>query len=1357
MNMNKKLYALIAGLAGVVLCVALMLFSCGGDKGPSTTEPTLGDAESVATDVTGQVTEEPTEETTEETEESTEETTEPEETTAPTTASGGSSPGGTGGFQGGTTPTVPTTPTEPSEKEELIVAEPGSAELPYAESIADLPDTRSSVEIPGGKTASYQLFVTEDAVLTIKDADAYVIYGDKTYESKEGVVTVTIPKGNVPVSLKIGNKAAAAKAFDLSADYPLGSQNRPEAIDTIDQIQLQLGGNLGAVRYYVWTASEYGKLTMKAEGAKIDMTITSTNANGVTKVVTGTTTEDGTTIDVEPTDEVVICISITPADATTDVLVTGTFEATLGSATNPIAIPDVSVPVEIQVEPGKTTYYAGRSAGMVLTIGDAQGLSLVYGGKTIQADEKGVITLTFPAASGMGPAALEVFGLSIDGEEAKSFILTFSYAVGHPQNPAELVMGENTATIAADNADGYNYVWTAPGDGKLTITMTSQSWQYMIINETAGVYGDICDSSLEPSVATTVLEVAQGDQIALNVNGFDPEDPWSYPGGTVVFTALYEELVGTEENPIWITDLSKPFPVEVPANTSLYLTGRIFDVPMTIENASGASVMLDNVTYGANESGLLTVNFPASQSMGRPQPVVFVLTNGTNVDAVYTLNFHYPVGSPQNPDQLVIGDNAAQLEANNTDGYTYNWTATSDGKLTITMLDETWQYTMSNITTGVYGDRHMSEDDPVVASQTIEVTSGDLVEIIVNTFTPGTYETPAGTVSFTADLESDLGSESNPIPIVDDNLEDGGIITFTTASQTAGKKVHYSFRAPGFDLVITGEGAFTATYDGTVYTAENGSLTVPKFMAKDMYNPAVVIIEGAGVFKMRMEPPVGVLDNPAPLNVDDYMGNQVTLEAGAEAYYYGYTAEEDGVLTVNAYASENPNGFQISVYNLTSYQMSEILDQTVGESMSVDMKAGETVQVIVNTYNAEDPFSPTPAGTVLFGASYQPPVGTEENPVLILDENMDDGNVITFTTGTHTAGEPLHYAMGRAPGYDLVITGDGDFTAVYDGTTYTSNNGKLVVPAFKSADMYATAGLILEGTGIFHFRMEPPVGSVANPVALNVTDAKGNVAEVAAGTEGYYFLFASEAAGKLTLTAEAADNAAGYQINGTSLITYAASETIDQTTGSTLEIDVVAGDQIRIAVNTFNSADVYNTPAGKIVFTAVFTPAPAAQSVQEFQGTTTPTAPFQLTLGEGQVLNYLDLTKTEAYALVLDSATGYYHLDSISGPVVYVNLGTAQDNPAPYLSLKALMEANAAFGAAGESYNACLKQYIACADVQTGLYPLTEDLAYMLRSGGDELGWWNPSDPDYLFRTMDQEGKILNPLNGWLFACCVIG
>ena len=64
-----------------------------------------------------------------------------------------------------------------------------------------------------------------------------------------------------------------------------------------------------------------------------------------------------------------------------------------------------------------------------------------------------------------------------------------------------------------------------------------------------------------------------------------------------------------------------------------------------------------------------------------------------------------------------------------------------------------------------------------------------------------------------------------------------------------------------------------------------------------------------------------------------------------------------------------------------------------------------------------------------------------------------------------------------------------------------------------------------------------------------------------------------------------------------------------------------------------------------------------------------------------------------------------------------------------------------------EDYTETLLGYIAKADPKYGLYPITDELAYILQTA--KPGWWDVSHPDYLLTDC-------NPELGWLFAACYI-
>lgn len=159
-----------------------------------------------------------------------------------------------------------------------------------------------------------------------------------------------------------------------------------------------------------------------------------------------------------------------------------------------------------------------------------------------------------------------------------------------------------------------------------------------------------------------------------------------------------------------------------------------------------------------------------------------------------------------------------------------------------------------------------------------------------------------------------------------------------------------------------------------------------------------------------------------------------------------------------------------------------------------------------------------------------------------------------------------------------------------------------------------------------------------------------------------------------------------------------------------------------------------------------------------YEATTAPTA---YTLPEGAQLGEFDLTAaTDAYKLVKDSS-GFYHLDSADGALVLVRLGKAATVKYldPYETVLEHTGVNCYFYEGDkfvkkENYAQCLSDYIACVDEKSGLYPLTDDLMYIIQMNGNQQGWWE-LDNNYIF--LDDSGNPIPGINkdiSWLFMCC---
>ncbi len=162
---------------------------------------------------------------------------------------------------------------------------------------------------------------------------------------------------------------------------------------------------------------------------------------------------------------------------------------------------------------------------------------------------------------------------------------------------------------------------------------------------------------------------------------------------------------------------------------------------------------------------------------------------------------------------------------------------------------------------------------------------------------------------------------------------------------------------------------------------------------------------------------------------------------------------------------------------------------------------------------------------------------------------------------------------------------------------------------------------------------------------------------------------------------------------------------------------------------------------------------------------TAKTPPVAQSLPAGLNFTYLDITKpTGTYNLVYNPADGYYHLGSTSGPVMYVQLTyTAKDEGAPYITLYDMVGGVGNTGTAlrcvytdgegneiREDYTDCMLTYGACADKTYGVYPVTEDLIYMIQMGGQHLGWWDAENANSQILFTGGENLEI----AWMFAFC---
>lgn len=151
-------------------------------------------------------------------------------------------------------------------------------------------------------------------------------------------------------------------------------------------------------------------------------------------------------------------------------------------------------------------------------------------------------------------------------------------------------------------------------------------------------------------------------------------------------------------------------------------------------------------------------------------------------------------------------------------------------------------------------------------------------------------------------------------------------------------------------------------------------------------------------------------------------------------------------------------------------------------------------------------------------------------------------------------------------------------------------------------------------------------------------------------------------------------------------------------------------------------------------------------------------------LPEGAQIKEFDLTAaTDTYKFVYNEDDGFYHLKTADGPLVLVRLGEDCDYIDCFQTIldrsgvsKYFYDKDGEFEKK-ESYSECLLEYFEYMDEENGVYPLTEDLKYIIEQRGDYVGWWDIESSGYLFKDVDgNNDPSINSEIAWLLMCCYI-
>lgn len=1382
MKLNKKLIGLIAGLACVIVLIVLMLTMCSGNGDHQEDLP----QNPQATEDTTVTTEEATEATTEATEETTEAT---EETTAPTTG-GNSTPGGTSGY-------VPDSGSDDEDDEDEGSSGPtvenapaaGSENSPYVEQISKFPEEAASVSIPANGSQNYLIYGAEGGVLTIEDADAYVIYQGKTYEPDEyGIVSVAISaeetksktaaaaeteEGDtaqsavvLPQAIKIGSKSAAAKSFRMLFHAPLGDARNPEVVEAVDGVismeaHLEAGDSDGYTFSYtpektcrlllqvtsatenvpydiIVTVGEVEKKLSEPE-AQEEETVTLTggeeaaaaeaSAASVEEEAAPVTQEETSPAVEETRQEKILAVDLTAeetalirivalpaADGTypaLDIAVLGRIEDTSGTKENPILVPGEFPIVTDVMKPQTEVYYSVYGAGgMILTVEDPDAYVVIGEEKLTAVD--GVVTAEVVSTNPREPVLI---GIGNGGEEEKSFTVNFAFKPGHMMNPAQLLLDEtNTAVIAAGSTDGYWFTWTAENEGILTLTLPDGNWMYLINNDTALVYGEAQYSNAEDASSIVETEVAAGDVLSIMISTFDPENPYELPAGEVAVYAFFTTKAGTKDNPMGLFDMETT--VQIGAGEAMYFNQMMSGVDMTVSGADPFTVTYGGVNY-ASSGGIVTIR---DLSASRFQPVSMIVTNYGSEESDYVITFTYPEGTSENPKLLELMGQYTVPAKGDGAGYFFTWTPNADGEFTLSVQGDDWFYVVNNLTTGSYGDS-VSSDEGGNPTLTIPVVAGETYQINVNTAN-GEKKDLVLVFDF---YDPTYGTRENPVTL--SGMEN-------TVTVRPGAVLYGNVTLSNVTMTVTGPDPFTVTFKGIDYVSEDGIVTVHG-VDGTRWTPLLLeltnLSESNAEYTVSYAYPLGSSMNPHVITeMADYT---VSVVGDGEGYFFTWIAPEDGVFTVSMVGDD----WICTVNNMTGYVYGDIQTSTDGMAEQIiQVAAGDEIQVNIGTATRQNKDV-----TVVFD-SYDPTVGNEENPLWLTE--LDN-------TLTVRPGMPLYCNVGQN---GTTMTVAGAVAVTLDGVTYPAVDGVVTVPNIK-ASKRMPAKLILTASGdekvTCTVSFVYPVGTMENPEVL--TELGVYNAAVSDDGMGYFYSWTAQEDGKFTVTMLGDDWIYITQTRSGDEYHYGANNYSNFGDPASTALDVKAGDIVTVNIGTASGTEM----AVPVVFT--FQETEEVQKVKAFEGTYVPES-FEILPEDIREMEQLDLTKV--YSLSA-SVAGIYRLEDWEDSLLVLDF--TDDT---YVNLSKLVESTELFVPVetedGVEYQCCnelLQSYIDNAwiweisqEKTRTLYPLTEELEWILKSLADQYGWFNPESEGYLFLVEAEGEEEPTPLEEdslWLFSC----
>lgn len=841
-----------------------------------------------------------------------------------------------------------------------------------------------------------------------------------------------------------------------------------------------------------------------------------------------------------------------------------------------------------------------------------------------------------------------------------------------------------------------------------------------------------------------------------------------------------EEEKGTASDPIEMS-ATPSFSVAVEAGGEIYLNiYKVSSYYVSIQHPD-AYVIYKGVTYYAS-NGAVGLSISSDDVANA---VSLVIGNAGTEDQTFTVYMSTPKGSYSNPYTLELGEFSCTVAAGNDQGVYYKYTATEDGVLTVKCLSATsgvsYDLILYNLSTYAYRNllSEVKKDDDGHYYVSVKVYAGNTV-----LFSAGSLADSSGSyprVDFK--LEAFMGEPAEEEEETVETQTYGITVTDADRNPIPGVLIYLDVDGETKNVTTNDAGLAAATLPLGTYTA---TVKVPS--GYEARTTVFTLTEKNPTISVKMDAVVSETADYT-VHVVDNSGNPVPFALVSIADTYGFTDENGtvsftllrGSYTVTVFA----DGYELASASFVGNAVTMTVTLTpVGDSEEDTVDPDEPEEEVTQpsdpeegatqpnepeeevtqpddpeeeTTKPQDPEKETtqPDDSEEETTKPQDPeeettqpddpeeetTEPEEEPVqtVTYTVRVEDyfGNAMTNVIVTFRNGDKI---MGMRPvgstGETSITLEKGTYTVSLafgsgaywydpDDVTLTAKNPSLTIQvAPKISGEYITK----QDYELFY------IYEGANYAALQSSVMN-------------YFVFEPSRSGVYKFTIVDSDAILSYW--STTSYIFDATASVDYANNSfTLNVkdSAVEGNIAYVIGATGDSGCV-------ILVSRIGDQVLGVEDYEwstDWQTGTTPFTPY--TVSASGTLTYFDLNQT--YTLVYNSRDKSYHLNSTSGPRVYLRL----DYDALYISFQLMLETTGLKKYFYDEDGNFLKKeeytdyMIACVtymDETYGLYPLTKDLAYILQQYGDYVGWYDSASSSYLF------GDItVNPDTAWLFTCC---